>query len=69
MEMSKDDKRDEKGKGYAQKVLSIVDEDIREAFLQYEYDSFILGMPLQMQIARSLRQLVSLMREKETGVG
>ncbi len=58
---------EERDKRLVDKLLSILDDDIREIFVGYEYNSFALSIPLQMQLARSLRQLTLLIQNKTKG--
>ena len=43
------------------KILNIVDEDIRVLFSP---DNFILSLPLQMQIARALKKLIPILEKQ-----
>ena len=43
------------------KILNIVDEDIRNLFFD---DNFPLGLPLQMQLIKSLQKLIPILEEQ-----
>jgi hypothetical protein len=47
------------------KVLEIVDDDISVIFSHQDSLSFPIGLPIDMQLARSLKKLVALISAKE----
>lgn len=45
------------------KILDIVDEDIRNIFINIGTQCFAIGLPIKMQIARSLKKLIPLLEK------